>query len=98
MQYTICKVVKASGASAGKENKMAKVFETGKTYGAWDTGTPAVKIIKRTAKTATVEDNDLHEVWTMRIKTRDNGDEYMTDSRVPQAWREAYTYDTKFEQ
>lgn len=77
---------------------MAKVFETGKTYGARATGTPEVKVIKRTAKTATVEDDELHEVWTMRIKTHGNGDEYMADSRVPQAWREAYTYDTKFEQ
>lgn len=92
------KVANASGTAAGKGYKMAKVFETGKRYGAWGAGTPAIKVIKRTAKTATVEDDEPHEVWTMRIKTHSNGDEYMADSRVPQAWREAYTYDTKFEQ
>ena len=75
---------------------MAKTFETGKMYEAWDAGVPAIKIIKRTAKTATVEDEDVQTVWTMRVQTYDNGDEYMTDSKVPAAWRDCYTYEAKF--
>lgn len=75
---------------------MAKKFEVGKSYEAQDTGVPAIKIISRTAKTATVEDEDIHNVWKMRIKTRENGDEYMTDSKVPVRWQDCYTYEAKF--
>lgn len=75
---------------------MAMVFEVGKMYGAWDTGTPAITIISRTNKTALVEDSDTGECWRMRIKLHDNGNEYMTDSRVPAAWRECYTYEARF--
>lgn len=74
---------------------MAKQFEVGKFYRAMDAAVPAIKILSRTAKMATVEDEDIHSVWRMRIKTRDNGDEYMTDSSVPAAWRECYTYEAK---
>jgi len=74
---------------------MAKKFEEGKSYNAQDTGVPAIVILSRTAKTATVEDTDIHTVWKMRIKTRDNGDEYMTDSTVPAAWRDCYTYEAR---
>ena len=74
---------------------MAKKFEVGKSYEAQDTGVPAIKILSRTAKTATVEDTDTNEVWKMRVKARDNGDEYMVDSRVPAAWRDCYTYESK---
>ena len=80
----------------GKESIMANVFETGKKYGAWDTATPAILIVARTAKTAVVEDDDTHDVWRMRVKTRANGDEYMTDSRVPAEWRESYTYEARY--
>jgi len=75
---------------------MAKMFEQGRKYGAWDTGTPNITILKRTAKTATVQDDDSGEVWTMRIKTRADGGEYMVDSRVPVEWRECYTYEVMF--
>lgn len=72
---------------------MANRFEAGNSYNAMDTGVPAVKVLSRTEKTATVQDTDTNEVWRMRIKARDNGDEYMTDSRVPAAWRDCYTYE-----
>ena len=76
---------------------MARVFEVGKQYGAMDAGVPVIKVLKRTAKMITVKDTDCETVWKMRIKTRQNGDEYATDSSVPKAWRECYTYDTRFE-
>lgn len=75
---------------------MAMVFEVGKMYGAWDTGTPVITIISRTNKTALVEDSDTGECWRMRIKVHDNGNEYMTDSRVPTALKECYTYEARF--
>lgn len=75
---------------------MAMVFEVGKMYGAWDTGTPAITIISRTNKTALVEDSDTGECWRMRIKSYDNGNEYMADGRVPAALRECYTYEARF--
>lgn len=74
---------------------MAKVFEVGKYYGAWDTATPPVKVIKRTAKTVTVQNE--WDTWMMRIKVDWKGHEYVTDSKVPAEWRECYTYDTRFE-
>ena len=69
-------------------------FEIGKTYGAWDTAVPAITIIKRTAKTCWVKDDT--EEWSMRVKEV-NGFEEMTRSAVPAAWRECYTYSTRFD-
>lgn len=80
-----------------KKVEITKKFEVGKKYGAWDAAVPAIKIIKRTDKTATVESEDVQMVWTMRIKKHDNGDEYMTDSKVPASWQDCYTYEAKFE-
>ena len=71
-------------------------FEAGKAYGAWDTGTPPIRVISRTEHMALVEDTDTVERWKMKIKKRTNGTEYMTDSRVPVAWRECYTYEAGF--
>jgi hypothetical protein len=72
-------------------------FEVGGLYGAYDDAVPAVKVIKRTAKTVTVEDTDTGTVFTMRVKVYPNildGEttEAATDSSVPAAWRECYTY------
>lgn len=74
-----------------------KQFEEGKIYGAWDTGTPAIKIIKRTAKMCLVEDTITGNQWRMKIKEK-NGYEELTDTGVPQSWRRCYTYSTMFEQ
>ena len=63
-----------------------KQFEEGKIYGAWDTGTPAIKIIKRTAKMCLVEDTITGNQWRMKIKEK-NGYEELTDTGVPQSWR-----------
>lgn len=72
-------------------------FEVGKMYGAWDAAVPPVKVIKRTAKMCLVEDTELGNQWRMMIKSYD-GSEEMTDTSVPEGWRECYTYSTRFEQ
>lgn len=71
-------------------------FEVGCKYGTWDAAVPAVLIVKRTAKTAIVRD-ELGVEWRMMIRANEQG-EQMTDSKVPQAWRECYTYDTRFKE
>lgn len=55
---------------------------------------PPITIIKRTAKTCVVS-NDDGAVWRMYIKEREDS-EIMTDSAVPAKWRETYTYFAKF--
>lgn len=73
-------------------------FEVGWSYEAYDAAVPAVKVLKRTAKTVTVEDTDTGTVFTMRVKVYKNalanGEEFetATDCSVPAAWRDCYTY------
>lgn len=79
-----------------------KQFKVGKTYGAYDLVTPAIKIIKRTSKACLVEDTITGDRWRMKIKILANiydRDEYeeMTDVTVPVSLRKCYTYSTKFE-
>ena len=66
------------------------VFETGKRYKAGDCGISSITIIKRTAKTCLVE-NDEGIQWRMLIRN-DGQTEMMADSAVPSHWRGAYTY------
>ena len=73
---------------------MAK-FKEGKWYEAGDAEVSPIRIIKRTAKTCLVENNEGIQ-WRMYIKPIE-GSEIMTDSAVPKNWREAYTYDARFE-
>ena len=70
-------------------------FEVGHSYDAADSGIPPIKVLKRTAKMILVE-NDC-TTWRMRICTDDNGDEYVIDSSVPQAWRGVFTYQARWE-
>ena len=74
-------------------------FEIGKLYKAWDEATPAIKVIKRTAKTITVQGTDFQEddIWTMRVKEHDNGDEWVHDSRYPDSWGDVLTYEANEE-
>lgn len=72
-----------------------KRFEEGKFYGAVDTAVPPIEILKRTEKMIQVR-ND-YCTWRMRIKVDWKGTEYATDSSVPYAWRECYTYMAKYE-
>ena len=77
-------------------------FEVGWSYEAYDAAVPAVKVLKRTPKTITVEDTDTGTVFTMRVKVYKNalanGEEVevATDCSVPAAWRECYTYVSYF--
>lgn len=85
---------------------MKKQFEVGKIYGAYDSGTPSIKIIKRTPKMCLVEDTSCGNQWRMKVKIStvswvdfDDTTEYeeMTDTTVPASWRKCYTYSTRFE-
>lgn len=70
------------------------VFEEGKSYESGDAGISPIKIIKRTPKTCVVENDEGHK-WRMRIKVVD-GNEVMTDSKVPKNWQGVFTYSAKF--
>lgn len=72
-------------------------FEVGKTYGANDSGIDSITIIKRTDKSIWFR-NSLGNVVRQKIHIDENGDEYTTDSYVPEKWREAYTHRAKFEE
>ena len=72
-------------------------FEVGKSYGAGDTATPHITILKRTAKTCVVT-NEEGNTWRMRLKEYEHEDtEALTDSAVPESWRECYTWYAKYE-
>ena len=80
-----------------------KRFEVGGLYGAYDSAVPGVKVLKRTAHTITVQVyDDTYEnpyfgpAFTMRTKQYGNHEE-ATDSSVPRAWRECYTYSTRWQ-
>ena len=73
-----------------------KQFEVGKSYEPSDSGFPPVTIMKRTAKMILVR-GEAESCWRMRIKTDEDGNEYMTDSSVPVKWRDALTYNAKWE-
>lgn len=68
-------------------------FEVGKTYGAYDCCVHPIRIIRRTERSVWVE-ND-HYTWMMRVKLDADGNEIVTDSAVPPAWRECYTYSSE---
>ena len=79
---------------------MAKKFEVGKTYEAYQREYGAIKILRRTDKTVWVCNDGLGAnayKWAMRIKQDADGDEYVVDSAVERKWREAFTYSAKWE-
>lgn len=79
---------------------MAKQFEVGKIYEAYQREYGAIKILRRTDKTVWVRNgwtNTNALTWAMRIKHDADGDEYVTDSAVDRKWREAFTYSAKWE-
>jgi hypothetical protein len=67
-------------------------FIVGKEYYPYGDGFPPITILKRTKKSIVV--NNGSTTWMMRIKVDANGNEYATDSSVPQKWRECFTYYT----
>ena len=72
-------------------------FEVGKTYGANDSGIDSITIIRRSDKSIWFR-NSSGNVVRQKIHIDENGDEYTTDSYVPEKWREAYTHCAKFEE
>lgn len=69
---------------------MARQFEVGKEYEAFQAEYGSVKVIRRTEKTIWVEKDMVK--WSMRIKKDVGGNEYAIDSKVPNKWRDAFTY------
>lgn len=67
-----------------------KRFEVGKQYEPYQAEFEAVTVIRRTKKTIWVKHSQ--PVWSMRIKTDADGNEYAVDSTVPKKWRDAFTY------
>ena len=65
-------------------------FEVGKSYNAGACDLSSITILKRTAKTCVVQ-NDEGNIWRMLIKEAGNT-EFMTDSSVPDRWKPMFTY------
>lgn len=65
-------------------------FEVGKYYEPYQAEYGAIKVIRRTGKTIWVEKD--HVRWSMRVKMDADGNEYATDTSVPQTDRDAFTY------
>lgn len=66
-------------------------FEVGESYKPYDACFDSIKVIKRTPKMIQVM-NPEGNIWRMRIRIDNNGNEYATDSCVPLKWRTAFTY------
>lgn len=73
---------------------MAKAFEVGKYYESYG-GYDPILVEQRTNKTIWVYNGSIE--WRMRIKVDSDGNEFVTDSIVPAKWREAFTYNAKWE-
>ena len=71
------------------------VFETGKTYEAYDCGISPVLVVRRTLKTIWV--NNGFVAWAMRIDHDGNGNEVAVDKSVPRKWHFAFTYSSVLE-
>ena len=72
-------------------------FEVGKTYGANDSGIDSITIIRRTDKSIWFR-NAAGSMVRQKVRVDENGDEYTTDSYVPEKWRDAFTHSAKFEE
>lgn len=70
-------------------------FEVGKSYEPYGSEYDPIKIIRRTVKTVWVDNGSTQ--WRMRVKTDEDGNEYVADSSVPLNWRDAFTYNAKWE-
>lgn len=69
-----------------------KKFEVGCIYRPLDSSFEPIKVIHRTEKTIVVV-NAYHFLWRMRIRTDEDGNEYVIDSSVPYKWRGVFTYE-----
>lgn len=75
---------------------MAKKFEVGKTYEAYQREYDAITVERRTDKTLWVHNGSCS--WRMRIRVDADGDEYVVDSSAGRKWADAFTYSAKWEQ
>lgn len=68
---------------------MAHKFEEGKSYEWMESGFGLIKVIKRTKKTILVDNGS--NTWRMLIRVDQTGTEYVTDSSVPELYRDVFT-------
>lgn len=74
---------------------MAKKFEVGKTYEAYQSEFDAITVERRTDKTLWVDNGQCR--WRMRIRIGADGDEYVVDSAAGRKWADAFTFSAKWE-
>lgn len=74
-----------------------KMFEVGKTYGAFDSGIDPITIERRTKNSVYFIGNRGHIV-RQKIHVDADGVEYTYDSYVPLGERENYTHSARFEE
>lgn len=74
---------------------MAK-FEVGKAYSYAEGGFDPVFVVKRTDKTVWARWSS-GSVYMLRVRKRDNGDEYLLESGVPKRYKDSYTIDARWE-
>lgn len=67
-------------------------FTVGCTYESDYSGYEPVMVLRRTEKTVFVTNAFTGSKWRMRIRTDENGNEYVVDSSVPRGWRDVFTY------
>lgn len=62
-------------------------------YNSLYNGFEPIKVVHRTEKTIVVMNAYTeHFRWRMRIRTDEDGNEYVIDSSVPYKWRDVFTY------
>lgn len=71
-------------------------FKVGSDYEWYQREYGEIEVIKRTDKTITVM-NEEGNIWRMKIRTDNEGDEFVIDTTVPERWREAFTCSSKWE-
>ena len=69
---------------------MASKFVVGGVYEPYQQEFDPITVTRRTEKTIWVDKDGVR--WSMRVKTDARGNEFVADSTVPKAWREAFTY------
>lgn len=74
------------------KGKMKK-FTVGCMYEPDYSGFDPIIVLRRTEKTVFVANAYTDNIqWRMRIRTDENGNEYVVDSSEPRKWRNVFTY------
>ena len=69
---------------------MSKFFEVGMSYRANDSRYDPIKVLRRTNKCIFVTNGS--NTWRMLVRVDDEGNEYATDSSIPNKWRDTMTF------